>query len=140
MKPFLTTQRKMIELLLLLVLDVILYFVWPSFPAIMLFTLGYIWNWTASQNLDVFFQNGRYRFSMLKMVVNLQTLILKPFQKFPEFLKIIPKSLPAGLFWFLVIQFTDSTMPWWATFLGSFVFELTQYETYLNRVPKENIP
>jgi hypothetical protein len=140
MKPFMTSQRKMYELLLLFILDTILYFIWPSFEAVILFTLGFIWNWTASQNLDLFFENGRYRFSMLKMVVNLQKIILKPFKRFPEILKIIPRSLPAGLFWWLVIWFAGSEMPWWATFLGSFVFELTQFEVYLPNRQEEKSP
>jgi hypothetical protein len=127
-KPFLTSKRKLIELGLLLGFGLILFFIWPGLEAVMLFTLGYVWNWTASQDLSAFFQGRAYRFSLLKMVVNLNFLFVLPFKKLPSITHIIPKSLPAGLFWFLVIIFAGSEMPWWATFIGSFVFELTQLD------------
>lgn len=134
-KHILPTKKKLIELGLLLGINCVLFFIWPSLEAIILFTYGFIWNWTASQNLDLILDNKRYRFSMLKMVHNLQVLILKPFKRLPEFVKVIPRILPAGLFWGLVVVFTDSDMPWTITFLGSFVFELTQIESYFKKTP-----
>ncbi len=128
MKPFLTNRRRSMELLGLLLLDLIIYFIWSSWPMVTLFSLGFIWNWVASQDLQLLFENRRYRFSMLKMVMNLQFLFLKPFENFPAWVKWIVRTLPAGMFWSMVIFFNDSSMPWWATYLGSLVFEIIQLE------------
>lgn len=135
MKPFLTTKRKMLELLILLGLVILTSFLWPL-EVVMLFVLGYIWNWTASQQL-AFAESHRYRYSMIRMIGSFQNWAVKPIQHFPEPLKLIPRALPAGLFWCVVIFFTQSAMPWWATFLGSLVFELTQFDTYFSRRKEE---
>ncbi|MGE3608993.1 MAG: hypothetical protein AB7I27_05355 [Bacteriovoracaceae bacterium] len=126
MKPFLTTKRSTIEIGALFIVDVILYFLGISFEFIILFSLGFIWNWVASQNLELLFQNHRYRYSMIKLVVNLQNLIKMPLKTFPLWLSWVAGIFPAGIFWSMVIFFNDSDMPWWATFMGSFVFELSQ--------------
>lgn len=137
MKPFLTTRRKLIELGLLPGFVVALYFV-SNLETAFLFSLGYVWNWTASQDMSMFFEGRKYRFSLLKMVFNLQHLFLIPFRKFHPLVQIPAKILPAGLFWVLVIIFADSKMPWWATFVGSFVFELTQLDGLLIKKTSEN--
>lgn len=129
MRPFLTSRRRMFDLLILLVLNVVFYFLWSSLDFNALFTLGFVWNWVASQDMSHFFEIKRYRFSTLRLVFNLQTLILKPFDKAPHWVKWGLNILPAGIFWFLVIYFNDSQMPWWATFLGSLTFELEQLQS-----------
>lgn len=134
MKHFLTSKRKFFDLLILLLLNVVLYFLWSSPDILVLFNLGFIWNWVASQDMSAFFDHKRYRFSMLKLVFNLQSLFLKPFGKFPNGVKRIVGILPIGIFWGLVIIFNNSRMPWWATFLGSATFELIQIE--LNSIKK----
>lgn len=131
MKPFSVQQRKLLDLAVLLSFDIGLYFLWPK-EVIILFSLGFIWNWTASQDLSLLVEKSRYRFSMLKLVFFLQDLFLKPFNRFPRAFSIIPKILHGGLFWWLVISFIDSDMPYWATFLGSIVYELLQLPTYFS--------
>lgn len=128
--PFLTTKRKMFDLLILLIIDVALYIIWNSVEVVTLFSFGFIWNWVASQDLTPLLEKRRYRFSMVKLVINLQSLILKPLSNFPLVLQRLAACLPAGLFWWLVIYFNDSHMPWWATFLGSATYELTLLESY----------
>jgi hypothetical protein len=130
LKPFFTTRRKSYELLVLLGLNGGLYFLWSSFAILMLFNLGFVWNWAASQEVGYVLESRRYRFSLLKMVYNSQTLILMPFKKFHPAFSFIPKILPAGLFWLLVIHFAGSDLVWWPTFLGSLVFELTQLDSF----------
>jgi hypothetical protein len=133
MKPFLTNKRKMIELFLLMVLLGSGYLIWSSVAPLMLFGLGFIWNWTASQKLDQLFENQRYKYSTLKLVFSLQEMIQRPFSRFHPLTRIVPKIVPAGTFWLLVIFFIQSDMPWWATYGGSLFFELTQLDSYLSR-------
>lgn len=137
MKPFLTTKKKMLELLVLVFLVAVFYFIWPL-EVVMLFALGFVWNWAASQHLE-YVDSHRYRYSMLRLITSLQFWVTRPVKNLPGPVKILPRSLPAGFFWCVVIFFTDSNMPWWSTFLGSFVFELTQFETYFSRRKVESI-
>lgn len=102
-----------------------LYLVTWQFGALVPYTLGYIWNWSAAQNLEALFQKRRYRFSTIKMVKNLQDLFLRPFSSTPPFFKLIVRSLPAGIFWGMVILANESESAIWPTFLGSLLFELT---------------
>lgn len=137
MTPLIPPKRKMIELGIMVVLAAVFYLLYPNPDAAMLFVFGFIWNWSASNDLTVLFENRRYRMSMLKLVVNLQNLALKPFGWAPAFVKGIVKVLPAGIFWSLVIFVNDSDMPWWATFVGSLAFELMQIELNFIKRHKE---
>lgn len=130
MKPFFTTKRKLFELAFIAGLLPLIYFIWGNLSATMLFGLGYVWNWTASQDMSLIINHRRYRFSTLSLVFSLQNLVLIPFKALPRWTHILPKILPAGLLWLVIIFFVDSEMPWWATFLGSLSFELTQIDTY----------
>ena len=139
MTGFFITKRRFVELIVLLLLDGVFYLLWQSFDFVILFSLGFIWNWVAVQEKEISFDNTRrYRFSTIKTVFNLQNLFLKPFSKMPETFKLIIKCLPAGLFWSAVILFNESLMPWWAVFLGSLCFELVLLEKKLF-APKEAI-
>ena len=132
MKISLPERRKMIELGFLIIPSLILYFVFNGIEIMVLFILGYVWNWTASQNLPIT-ESRKYRFSLLRMVHTLNIVVQKPFKNLPQITKLIPKILPAGLFWMLMILFSESHIPWWPPFLGSFIFELTQFENYLKK-------
>lgn len=135
MNGFFISKRKTFELLMMLLLDAVFYLLWNSFDFVMLFTFGFIWNWVASQEATITFNNNRrYRFSTLKTVFNLQNLVMRPFQTAPLFVKIIVKSLPAGIFWSAVILFNESSIPWWAVFIGSLTLELFQLETKMFKV------
>lgn len=137
MTTFIPPKRKIFELLGLPVFLGIMYLVYPKIEAVTLFAFGYIWNWSASNDFTLLFQNRRYRMSMLKTVVNLQNLILKPFGQAPAIVQKIVKILPAGIFWSLVVLINESDMPWWSTFIGSAVFELLQFEIGLFKKQKE---
>ncbi len=137
MTPMIPPRRKLIELGIMIILTGVFYLLYPSPDAAMLFVFGFVWNWSASNDLTALFENRRYRMSMLKLVVNLQNLALKPFGWAPEFVKRIIKVLPAGIFWSLVIFVNDSDMPWWATFVGSLAFELLQIELNFIKRHKE---
>ena len=130
MNSFFITKRKTFELLVMCCLDGLFFLLWDSWDFVVLFSLGFVWNWVASQEKDIFIgDNRRYRFSTLKTVFNLQNLILKPLGNMPSVVKLIARVLPAGIFWFGVILFNESQMPWWAVFLGSLTLELLQLET-----------
>ncbi len=137
MTPMVPPRRKLIELGIMLILAGVFYLIHSDTDAVMLFVFGFVWNWSASNDLSALFENKRYRMSMLKLVVNLQNLILKPFGWAPEFVKRIVKVLPAGIFWSMVIFINDSEMPWWATFIGSAAFELLQIELNFIKRQKE---
>lgn len=128
MKTFAPPKRKLIELGIMIVLTGIFYVIYPVPEALTLFVFGYVWNWAASNELSSLFENKRYRMSLLKTVVNLQNLILKPFGKAPDWVKRILRIFPAGIFWGMVIFINESFMPWWATFIGSAAFELVNFE------------
>ena len=131
MKSFLGEKRKFIQLGLMLLLDLLFFFLWDSWDIVVLFSLGFIWNWTAAQNLEEIISTKRYRFSTLKIIFNLQKLILKPFQNSHEAIRFIFKIIPAGLFWVGVMYFNDSKLPWWSVFMGSFFLEVFELDKKL---------
>jgi hypothetical protein len=121
-------KRKTFEILFMLFLDAILYLLLGSVDFVVLFSFGYVWNWVASQQETIYLDNKRYRFSTLKVVLNLQRLIQPSDPRVPIIIKMILKSLPAGVFWGAVIIFHESHMPWWVVFVGSFTMELVLLE------------
>ena len=130
MSGFFISKRKTFELGALILMDGVFFVLWDSWDFIILFSLGYIWNWVASQEKSLILENSRrYRFSTLKTVFNLQNLFLRPLKNMPKVFHFIARILPAGLFWSGVIIFNDSPMPWWAVFLGSLVIECIMLET-----------
>lgn len=128
MKPFLVERRKLNDLGILIILNIVIYIIWQKWEVVSLFSVGFIWNWVASQDLGPLMENRRYRFSTLKMISNLQTQVVKPFINMPKWVQALARSLPAGIFWSMVIYFNESQMPWWATFMGSLTFEVVQIE------------
>lgn len=140
MNTFFGTKKKNAELGILLIVDIILYLVFWNIDLVILFSLGFIWNWVASHDLGEQFIHRRYRFSTLKTVFNLQNLIQKPFKKAPDFVQLFIRALPAGLFWSAVIWFIGSELPWWITFLGSLGFELSQLRFKLSKKIEEPTP
>jgi hypothetical protein len=137
MKPFAPTKRKLTELLILGGLTGIFYFFVPRLEAIVLFVFGFIWNWSASVELDPLYEHRSYRFSMLTTVRSLQNLFLKPFTETPFLIQRFISILPAGIFWWMIVYINESMMPWWAPFIGSAAFELTQMELKLIKGEKE---
>lgn len=131
-------RRKYFELLIMIIASGFFYFFIPKFEALTLFYFGFIWNWSNSIELDPIYDNPRYRFSMLRTVINFQKLILKPFSRAPEGIKKLISVIPAGLFWWLVIFINDSTMPWWTTFVGSICFELMNLQMNFSKNENKN--
>lgn len=123
---FIAPRRKMLELASLPFFCGILYLVTQNVDVLILFIFGFVWNWSASNELSEIIQNKRYKMSLLKLVVSLQALVLRPFAKLPTVIQRLIAVLPAGTFWSLVIFMNESVMPWWGTFLGSLTFELLQ--------------
>lgn len=134
MRPLLTSKRKLIDLAVLMMVSPVVWFM-SGTEAAVLFSFGFLWNWVASQDLTQYMEGKSYRYTMLRFVLNSHTLILSPgfIQRSPEFVKLILRSLPAGIFWSAVIWFFDSELPYWATFLGSFTFEISQWEILFRR-------
>lgn len=136
MNAFIPSKRKLVELLVMLITAGIFYFFYQDFDAAILFIFGFTWNWTASIDHAAILQNRKYKFSMLRTVVNLQKLMLKPFVRAPEIIQHLIRVFPAGLFWLIVIYINDSVMPWWSVFVGSAAFELMQLELKVISNPK----
>ena len=135
---FIPPKRKLIDLVLLLFLLVTFYFIYPHLEALTLFAFGFIWNWSASNDLsDLFEHNKRYRLSLLKFVYNLQSLFLRPVKSAPLLVQKIVAILPAGIFWVIVIFINESNVPWWPPFLGSLAFELLQIDPRIFKKKKE---
>lgn len=125
MKP---SVRKYLELFVMVFLACVFYVFYPQIEGVSLFALGFIWNWSTSIELDPSLNPRGYRFSMFKTAINFQKLLMKPFLKTPSLVQRVLRILPAGLFWSGVIFINDSNMPWWSTFIGSFSFEIFQFE------------
>ncbi len=134
MRPFLATKRKLLDLIVLLILGIAVFFL-QGFDATFLFSFGFIWNWSASQDLSRLMEGKSYQYTMLKLVLSSQALIVSPafVQRSPEIVKLILRSLPAGLFWWGVMWFMGSELPFWATFMGSFAFEISQWEVLFRK-------
>jgi hypothetical protein len=139
MRPFLTSKRKLLDLAVLFVLASVMWFL-NGLELAFLFTFGFIWNWVGSQDLSRHMEGKSYRYTMLRFVLNTQAMIQSPsfIRRLPEFIKIILRSLPAGIFWSFVIWFQESDLPVWPTFAGSLAFELSQWEVLFRR--KETLP
>jgi hypothetical protein len=123
--------------IVLVIMDAILFFLWSDPALICLFSFGFIWNWTAAQDLTSLLSNPRYKFSMVRFVKNLEGWALKPFSKLPSWTHFIGRILPAGIFWCMVIYINESDMPWYMTFVGSLCFEITQFEISFLKKNKE---
>lgn len=134
MRPFLTSRRKLLDLAVMVVLAGVVWFL-QGYETALLFCFGFLWNWVASQDLSQYMEGRSYRFTMLRFVLNLQSLILSvPYiRELPDSMKLFFRSLPAGLFWSAIIWLQDSELPLWATFLGSFSFELSQWEVLFKK-------
>lgn len=134
MRPILTSKRKLLDLVIVVILATVVWMI-KGLETAWLFAFGFVWNWVASQDLSQYMEGRSYRYTMLKFVLNLQALIVSPgfIKRSPEFVKLILRSLPAGIFWSLVIWFQDSDLPIWATFLGSLSFELSQWEIFFRK-------
>jgi hypothetical protein len=137
--PFLTSKRKLADILILLVLLLIGFITGLESALLALFSFGYIWNWVASQELDNLMTHKRYRFSMVKVVKSLNDSLERVLIQLPFLVRLIARCIPAGTFWLLVIFFNDSDMPWWATYLGSLSFELIQLERLSIKKEKEEL-
>lgn len=140
MSLIIPSKAKMLELAVLPIFWTALYVITESADVLILMTLGYVWNWAASNELPEIFENKKYKFSLIKFVHNIQNFILKPFSGFPAVVQHIIKMFPAGLFWLGVLFINDSIMPWWATFLGSILFELLNMRHLFNKELPPEIP
>lgn len=135
-------KTKLLELAVLPIFWITTYVITKSPDVLILMSLGYIWNWAASNDLPTIFENKKYKFSLIKTVHNIQRFILRPFISAPAIVQHFIKMLPAGIFWLGVLFINDSIMPWWATFLGSVLFELLDMRHLFNKnlppeIPKE---
>lgn len=134
---FLSPKNKLFELGIMGLVAIVFYFFTSNTSVMVLFCFGFIWNWSASHDHSNTLANVRYRMSMLKTVTYIQAIVVKPFVKMPLFLQKAIQVLPAGTFWLLVITINDSVMPWWATYVGSIVFEVSQVRLSSFRKSKE---
>ncbi len=135
------TKRKAIELVVLLFFSIFLYYIWAESSSVVFFVTGFLWNWSASQKIDYAFKKNGYRFSFLKMIYNLEFLFCYPFKKLPSFFLIVPRSIPAFLFFFGVNNFFGAGLNVIPVMIGSFLYELIQLDKILFNEPvKDHLP
>jgi hypothetical protein len=115
---WLPPKRESLELLMLVVLVGGLHFAvgnweWPA-----IFSYGYIWNW-AMGNVWVreTVRLRRYRFSLLRGLTGFHDLVLS--RTPPGRWRGVALVLPAGLLLGGFSLLLASTVPWYASFLGS---------------------
>ncbi len=138
------SRRKLIEVALLVLIVLLFLFFGADYISISFFVTGYFWNWAVSQKVDYVLTSKTYKFSFFRMVYNLDRIVSFPFLKLHSLFRIIPKSLPCGLFILGLNNFLSSDLSVLPAFLGSFVYELINLESILNAsniVPKvEDLP
>lgn len=124
MKHLLPSLQESLEMVALVLMVVCLQWWIGSWEWSAFFVLGFIWNWTVL-NGWVGQQIGQrqYRYSMLKGITKFHQLLTAPLDKKP-FLKGLAAVVPAGVAIGLIALLLNSTVPWWATFLGSAAFIL----------------
>lgn len=133
-------KRKLIELALLPAFCVPALLLADNFDFAILMSLGYVWNWAASSDLSSIQHNRKYRMSLINLVSRIQNWVLRPFHSMHPIVSHVVSIFPAGLFWLAVLFINDSIMPWWATFVGSFLFELTQIRFVFTKTKVEKEP
>jgi hypothetical protein len=131
-------KRRLFELLALFVFSLAAFAVFQDGKQVVFFVTGFIWNWSAYQRLDYVFEKPKYRLSFLKMVYNLHYLFQYPLKKFPLPFRILARTLPCGLFLLGLNHFFDSKLNVLASFAGSFLFELFQFDLFFNNKERIN--
>src|SRR5690349_7173759 len=106
MMPFLTSKRRLLDLIVLILVAGVLWFIQSGEIAV-LFASGFIWNWVSAQDLSQHKEGRNYKYTTLRFVLNVQTSIVSwgPLKKAPVPVKFLLRCLPAGLFWSAVIWF-----------------------------------
>jgi hypothetical protein len=128
MKILIPKSKLVLEFFVLLAFLFLIYFLTNRLDIVTLFTLGFVWNWSVASQNDSSTVIKHHKFSMMHTILRIHEFFLKIFKRSPELVYRLAGILPAGFFWSLVIYFNESQMPWWATFLGSLVFESLQIQ------------
>jgi hypothetical protein len=137
MKMLIPKSKVVLELFVLSIFLFLIYFLTNRLDIITLFTLGFVWNWSVAGQNDTFSVLKHHKFSMMNTIRRIHEFFLKVFKRSPELIYRLASILPAGLFWSLVIHFNESQMPWWATFLGSLVYEILQIQNFFLKGEKK---
>lgn len=128
MKRHLPSWSETVELLVLALMVGVLQLVLGSWGWSSLFAVGFIWNWSVLNGwVTQKTQEKHYRFSMLRAVTLLHSLITRPFARYP-IVQSLFGTLPAGLFFALVGYSLEAPIPWWAAILGSLAFSLVRLQ------------
>ncbi len=126
LKRHLPSRQEGLEILALALMVAGLQWLVKSWGWSAFFALGFIWNWAVLNGwVQERVEEREYRFSVLKGVVRLNAALLRPLQKWPHvvrFAQVVPAGLIAGFF----VWAFQSSVPWEATFLGSFAFFLVR--------------
>lgn len=137
MKTLIPKSKLVLELFVLSIFLFLIYFLTNRLDIVTLFTLGFVWNWSVAVQNDTFSVLKHHKFSMMNTIRRIHEFFLKVFKRSPELIYRLASILPAGLFWSLVIHFNESQMPWWATFLGSLVYEILQIQNFFLKSEKK---
>lgn len=126
MRQHFPSLRESIELLVLALMVTLMQLWIDSWMWSAFFVLGFIWNWSVLNGwVTSQVTKKQYRFSMLKTVTEFHQLIMKPVLRFPR-LQFFVQVLPAGLLIGSIALLFNSSVPWWAAFLGSIAFILVR--------------
>jgi len=137
MKTLIPKSKLVLELFVLSIFLFLIYFLTNRLDIVTLFTLGFVWNWSVAVQNNTFSVLKHHKFSMMNTIRRIHEFFLKVFKRSPELINRLASILPAGLFWSLVIHFNESQMPWWATFLGSLLYEILQIQNFFLKGEKK---
>lgn len=91
-----------------------------------LFSLGFVWNWAVLNGWVMQrTQEKKYRFSVLRGITLVHSLVLAPFKNVPR-IRAWMEVLPAGLAIGFLAYIFEAPVPWWAAMLGSLAFLLVR--------------
>jgi len=132
-------SKVVLELFVLSTFLFLIHFLTNRLDVVILFTFGFVWNWSVSIQNNTFSVLKHHKFSMMNTIRWIHEFFLKVFKRSPELIYRLASIVPAGLFWSLVIHFNESQMPWWATFLGSLVYEILQIQDLFLKGDKKKV-
>jgi hypothetical protein len=122
MRQHLPSKQEMIEIVALGCMLLALQTLIGSWGWTIVFALGFVWNWAVLNGWTLTqAKTKKYRFSMLRLIVDFHRLWMAPFKRFPRFQQVFT-LVPASLFVALMGYVSGAELPWVAAILGSFGF------------------
>ncbi len=126
MRKHLPSGQESLELLALGLMVSGLQWALQSWGWTALFSLGFVWNWAVLNGWVMQrTQEKKYRFSVLRGITLVHSLVLSPFKNVPR-IRAWMEVLPAGLAFGFLAYIFKAPVPWWSAILGSLAFLLVR--------------